>query len=104
MEKGIFDQMTEFVKILIVGSLYDPVFSGRNNSRHPLRHGQIDNCITIMAAISQKMLRFDPFDQTASLRAIRSGTFRDNDSNRHTMRIHGQMYLGVEPPFVRLIS
>jgi hypothetical protein len=35
--------------------------------------------------------------------AIRSGTFCSNNSERHTMRIHGQMYLGVEPPFVRLI-
>ena len=25
-------------------------------------------------------------------------------SDRHTMRIHGQMYLGIEPPFVRLIA
>jgi hypothetical protein len=43
-----------------------------------------------------------PFNQAASLRAIRSGTFRNNNSERHTMRIHGQMYLCVDPPFVRL--
>ena len=28
----------------------------------------------------------------------------DKYSDRHTIRIHGQMYLGVEPPFVRAIS
>ena len=27
-----------------------------------------------------------------------------NLSKRHTMRIHGQMYFGVEPPFVRFIA
>jgi len=26
------------------------------------------------------------------------------DSNRYTMRIHGQMYLDAAPPFVRLMS
>ena len=28
----------------------------------------------------------------------------DNRSDRHTRRIHGKVNLGVEPPFVRLIS
>ncbi len=36
--------------------------------------------------------------------AIRCGTRSDKESHRHTMRIHGQMYLGVEPPFVRPIA
>ena len=33
--------------------------------------------------------------------AIRLGTSRDRESDRHTMRIHGQAYLGVGPPFAR---
>jgi hypothetical protein len=33
-----------------------------------------------------------------SLTEISSGTFSDKHSDRHTMRIHGQVYLGVEPP------
>ena len=31
-------------------------------------------------------------------------TRTDKESHRHTMRIHGQMYLGVAPPFVRPIA
>jgi hypothetical protein len=42
----------------------------------------------------------DAFDPRASLRAIRSGACCNKDSDRVTLRIHGQMYLGVEPPFV----
>jgi hypothetical protein len=38
------------------------------------------------------------------LRAVRCGTLCNKDSDRHTRRIHGQMYLGVEPPFVRPMS
>jgi hypothetical protein len=34
------------------------------------------------------------------LRTIRRGTCCNKDSDRIAMRIHGQMYLGVEPPFV----
>ena len=47
-------------------------------------------------------LRFDV--PLTGLVAIRSGTLCNKESDRHTMRIHGQVYLGVEPPFVRLIS
>ena len=32
--------------------------------------------------------------------AIRLGISRGREAGRHTMRIHGQMYLGVGPPFV----
>ncbi|PXV77305.1 hypothetical protein SAMN05216379_1358 [Nitrosomonas eutropha] len=45
------------------------------------------------------MICIHPFDQAANLRAISSGTLCNKDSERHTMRIHGQMYLGVELPF-----
>jgi hypothetical protein len=47
---------------------------------------------------------WDPFNQDASLCAIRTGIVCNNYSERHAMRIHGQMYLGVEPPFERLIA
>jgi hypothetical protein len=43
-------------------------------------------------------------DKCWSLRAISGGTLRNKDSERHTMRIHGQMYLGVEPPLVRSMA
>ena len=58
----------------------------------------------VIALVGQKMLRRQPLDQLCSLCAIRGGTLCDKDSDRQTMRIHGQMYLGVEPPFVRPIS
>lgn len=35
---------------------------------------------------------------------ISNGTCCDKKSDRHTMRIHGQMYFGVEPPCVRAMS
>ena len=41
--------------------------------------------------ISKEMLRFYVIDKLPSVRAIRCGTFRNKDSDRHTMRIHGQV-------------
>jgi len=49
------------------------------------------------------VLHLKSLNQFVSLSAICSGTFCNNSSERHTMRIHGQMYLGVESPFVRLM-
>ena len=60
--------------------------------------------VRIVASISQQMLSIQPFDQLPSLCTIRCGTLRDNDSERHTMRIHGQMQLRVEPPFVTAMA
>lgn len=39
-----------------------------------------------------------------SLIDIITGTHCNNDSDRHTMCIHGQMYFSVEPPFMHPIS
>jgi hypothetical protein len=77
MQECILDQMPQFVQFRVVKSLRGSVFLG---------------------GITAFMPRLGP--EAASFSAICHGTLRDNDSERHTMRIHGQMYLGVEPPFV----
>lgn len=104
MQECVLDPMPQLVQLLVVKSLRSSVFSGRNHHVHASACGLIDECIAVIAFIGNQMLCRDPFHQAASLRAICHGTLRDNDSERQTMRIHGQMYLGVEPPFVRLIS
>ena len=104
MQECVLDPMPQFVQIHVVTSWRGSVFSGRNHCFHTPTCGLIDDRIAVVAFIGNQMLCCDPFHQAASLRAICHGTLRDNDSERHTMRIHGQMYLGVEPPFVRLIS
>ena len=104
MQECVLDQMPQFVQFLVVRSWREPVFSGRNHRDHAPACGLTDDRIAVIAFIGNQMRCRDPLHQAASLRAICHGTLRDNDSERHTMRIHGQMYLGVEPPFVRLIS
>ena len=62
--------------------------------------------IAVIAFIGQQIIGVDAFDQAACLCAIRPGIFCNNNSDRQTLRIHGQMYFRVEPPLHahRLIS
>jgi len=70
---------------------------------HSLTLCLFDDRIAIIPFVGNQMLCREAVDQAASLRAIRCGTLCNKDSDQQTMRIHGQMYLGVEPPFVRLM-
>mgnify|MGYP005783910031 CR=1 FL=1 len=51
--------------------------------------------------VSKNNLGTQSFNKRVCLSNICTGTFSNNDSDRHTMHIHSQMYPGVEPPFVR---
>ena len=104
MKKRVFNQMTQLVQVFGIQPLGGSVFSRRDDCRHALFFGLSDNRIAVLPFIGNQMLGCHPFDQAASLRAIRCGTLRHKDSERHTMRIHGQMSRGVEPPVVRLMS
>lgn len=96
--------MSEFIEVFVIGPLHLAVFSRWNDRLHVLVLGLLHNGIAVIALVGQQIIGLNPLNQTLSLRAISSGTFSNKDSDRHTKRIHGQMYLGVEPPFVRLMS
>ena len=104
MQEGVFNKVTRFIKLFVVRPLCGSVFSGGNDGVHSLLSGLISDGIAVVALIGNQIVGAQTFNQAASLRAISPGTVRDNNSERHTMRIHGQMYFGVEPPFVRLMS
>ena len=95
--------MPEFVQYIIILSLFRSVFSRMNYSPHPRRR-LFHNCIRIITEVSKQELCINFLDQLFSFCTIRCGTFCNKYSDRHTMRIHGQMYLGVEPSFVTAIS
>ena len=104
VQEGIFYEMSQFIELFIVFTLLLSIFLWRNDGRHTLRNSLFYNGINIISAIRQQCFRNDAIYQERSLRTISGGTLSDNDSDRHTMRIHGQVYFGIEPPFVRLIS
>ena len=100
---GVFYQMAQFVQVHVVISLHFAVLARRNLRPHSLFGRLRHNRVRVITLIRKQIIGLEAFDQLASLCTIRHGTRCNKDSDRHTMRIHGQMQLGVEPPFVRPI-
>ena len=96
--------MPDFVEISIIFALFLTVLLGRDDNVYSGRKRESNDFRCVIAAIGQKILGVYSLDKVYSLLAISSGAFCDNSSDRHTRRIHGKVNLGVEPPFVRLIS
>ena len=104
MQEGVFHQVPQFVEFFVIAPLLLPVSLGRDLRFHPLSGSLPDDRVGVVPLIGQQIFRRQPLDEFASLRTICRGTCRDKYSDRHTMRIHGQVQLGVEPPFVTPIS
>lgn len=104
VQESVFDEVAKLVEFFIMRPLNETVFLGGYDRLHVLVFRLIDEGIAVVATIRQQIVRAQSFDQAASLRAIRRGTLCNKDSDRQTKRIHGQVYLGVEPPLVRLMS
>ena len=96
--------MPDLIEVSVIVALFLPIFSWGNNRFHTLLLRLLYDVFSIIAPISQAIVRCDACHQWHSLLAIRIGTLCNNNSDRHTLRIHGQVYLCVEPPLVRLIS
>lgn len=96
--------MPDFVEIAVIFALFLTVLLGRDDNVYSGRKRESNDFRCVIATISQKILGVYSIDKVYSLLAISSGAFCDNSSDRHTRRIHGKVNLGVEPPFVRLIS
>lgn len=101
---AFFYEMAKFIEIPVVITLLFSVLSRRNHYVRPRPQRFFDDPATVIASICQQILGRNSVDQGTSLCTISHGTCCDKKSDRHTMRIHGQMYFGVEPPFVRAMS
>ena len=96
--------MPDFIEIAVVLTLFLSVLLGRDDNVYSGRERESNDFRCVIATIGQQILGVYSFDKVYSLLAISSGALCDNRSDRHTRRIHGKVNLGVEPPFVRLIS
>ena len=103
-QESILNEMAELVEILVVFSQVFSVFPWRNDRYHALVNSLAYDCGCIISPVCQKIFGLESPNQLRCNCTIRCGTRSDKESHRHTMRIHGQMYLGVEPPFVRPIA
>ena len=96
--------MPDFVEIAVIFALFLTVLLGRDDNVYSGRKRESNDFRCVIATIGQKILGVYSLDKVYSLLASSSGALCDNRSDRHTRRIHGKVNLGVEPPFVRLIS
>lgn len=104
VKEGTFNEMPPCVQFSVKNSRLFAIFLCWNDGRHTLLFCGLENNIRVIAFVRKKMFGTYPFNQTTCLRTISCGTLCNKDSDRQTVRIHGQMYLCVEPPFVRLMS
>lgn len=89
--------------MLVVFTLLLSVLSRWNDGLHSLVPRLLNNGVAVVALVGNQVFCNKSLNQFASMATVRSGSFCSKDSDWHTMRIHGQMYLCVEPPFVRPI-
>ena len=104
VKDGIFHQMAQFVEMLVIDAWRFAVAARRNLRLHLLSGGLFHDSVAVVAFVGDQVFGGQSLDQRASRCTIRHGTRCNKDSDWHTMRIHGQMQLGVEPPFVRPIA
>ena len=104
MQEGVFHQMPQLVKMLVMLALFNAVFLRRDHNLHSAGGCKLDNFVGVIALVSKQKFSVIAVYKFFCKLAIRSGTRCDKDSERHTKRIHGQVNFGVEPPFVRSIS
>ena len=95
--------MAVTVQMLILFARLLPVLSWRDNRLHALRFSLLNKGVAVVTFVGDQMLCRHAGNPPFRFKAVRSGSVCSNDSDRPTLRIHGQMYLGVEPPFVRPI-
>lgn len=93
--------MADFINVPVVLPLDLSMRTGRYHGLHPVRLCVFDNLIAVVALVSEEEVCAQTLYERQSLCAISDGTRRDRYSERKTKRVHGQMYFGVAPPFVR---
>lgn len=96
--------MTEPIQITVILPFLFAISLGRNNNVHPNTSGISYDLVDIIPTISQQCFRRYSVNQGNRFFGINSGILCDKYSDRHAICIHGKVNLGIEPPFVRLMS
>ena len=92
-ENSSFDKMPHTIDILIITPQAVTTFSRWNDWMDAIFLEDSYQSITVIPLIRQKIFSSYPFNKSASLRTVCNGTCCNKHSDRHTMRIHGQVYL-----------
>ena len=91
VKKGVLDQVAYTVRSFVIIALLPALLFGRDDGPAAGLNSLVYKLIAVISTISQKRLRAQTLNQCARFLAISSGAFCNNNSERHTMRIYGQM-------------
>ena len=91
VQECILNQVPKLVDIFVIFSLDFTIAFGRNDRLCAALLRAFNNFIRVIGFVCKQVLCVYALDKAPSLCTIRSGTFRNKDSDRHTMRIHGKM-------------
>jgi hypothetical protein len=89
--KSILDWVTLAVEGLVMVAWLLAILAWRYLRLQALAPGLSNDGVTVTAFVGNQRLGINTLNQACSLSAIRPGTFRSNNSDRHTKRTHGQM-------------
>lgn len=90
-KKCFLDEVALPVQMFVIFAPLLSVFSWRDHRLHALRSRLLNDGIAVVALVGNQVLRRDASNESLGLAAIRPGSFCNNDSDRHTMRTHGQI-------------
>ena len=96
--------MAQPVQIAVILPLFFSVPFGRNHNLYPGSECIGNDLICIIGPVSQRCSGGYALYQMCRFFAICFGALCNQDSDCHAICVNGKMNLGVEPPFVRLMS
>ena len=88
------NQVPLTIQVLIITSLLKAILLWRNHSLNAFGRERFDQCIRVVAFVSDQCLRLKAFNQGSSLRAVVTLTCGQDEAQRIAKCINGDMYLG----------
>ena len=104
LQKHILDNMTHLIELLVVVALFFAIPLGRNNDRQPVAHCIFSYLVCVVRSVSNQNLGCQVFNQGQRMFAISTRALAHFYTQGQRVFADRHMHLGVEPPFVLLIS
>ena len=96
--------LPQLVQRPVVVPLFLPVALGRYHRIHPPGRGPGHDFIGVIGFVRQQVFRLDALNQGQRLGAVSHSACGHRQPYRHSVGVHRQVQLAVEPPFVRAMA
>ena len=100
-QESVLHQVPQLVQSPVIVPLFPTVAFGRYHRVNSQSPDGVYDFIGVIGLVRQKALRFDTLNQRQSLGTVGNRTLGHCQPDRHPVRVHRQVQLAVQPPFVR---